>query len=145
MSMNNEELSVKFAVMESQLTMLLASNVRIEAAMDRISSLDKMITQITSDNKHLNQKVLEIEKDTALCAASHKSEDEKLWSEVSILKDAVSNARGTARTTIWFITGMCVVAGSFFTYLFNTADDNKDVNTRQTQEIQDLKNWRGGK
>jgi hypothetical protein len=145
MSMNNEELSVKFAVMESQLTMLLASNVRIEAAMDRISSLDKMITQITSDNKYLNQKVLEIEKDTALCAASHKSEDEKLSSEVSILKDAVSNARGMARTAIWFIAGVSVVAGSFFTYLFNTASLNKETNVKQSQEILELKNWRGSK
>jgi hypothetical protein len=145
MSMNNEELSVKFAVMESQLTMLLASNVRIEAAMDRISSLDKMITQINSDNKYLSQKVLEIEKDTALCAASHKSEDEKLWAEVSDLKDSVSSARGMARTAIWFISGMALVAGSFFTYLFNTAGLNKETNVRQSQEIQELKNWRGGK
>jgi hypothetical protein len=145
MSMNNEELSVKFAVMESQLTALVASNLRIEAAMDKIASIDRTIAEITSDSRYVNEKIRDIEKDTAHCMASHERESQKLWSEVATLKDAVSHARGIAKTAIWFIGGASVVAGAFFTYLFNTAAWNKETNIKQNQEIHELQNWRGGK
>jgi hypothetical protein len=150
MSMNNEELSLKFAVMENQLTTLVASNLRIEAAMDKISSLDKMIAQITSDNKHITQKLVDVARDTEICASSHERETTKLWDQITQIKDRitivqteakteVTHVRSVAKTAVWFASGIFVVAGSFFTYLFNTASLNKETNVKQTQEIQEIR------
>jgi hypothetical protein len=142
MSMNNEELSLKFAVMENQLTTLVASNQRIEAAMGMIASLDKSIAEIKSDHKHFTTKIAEVERDTAICAADRDRQHDKILVELNNVKTDTNHAKSVAKTAIWFLSGLGSIATGFFIYLFNTADMNKDVNTRQTQEIQDLQNWR---
>lgn len=138
MSMNNEELSIKMAVFENQLSNLVASNTRIEASVEKIASLDRTIAEIVANYGFMSQKLIEVERETAMCSANHARETEKLWLEISTAKDRISHANGVAVTAIWFICGACVVAGSFLTFLFNTANSNKEVNIQQTQQIQQL-------
>lgn len=139
MSMNNEELSIKFAVMENQLSNLVASNLRIEDALIKLGALDKAIAEMVASSTYLHQKVIEIDRDTSQCAAANTEKNIKVWEELNHLKEKISHAHGIALTAIWFVTAVTAVLGAFLGFLFNTAASNKDTNTVQTQQIQQLK------
>jgi len=135
MAMDNEQLSTKLAVMENQIGSLVQSNQRIESALEKIAGFDKSLAELIQKHSYLSERIIEVEKETEKCAQSHIRETEKLWIEVSALNKLAHKANGIAIGGLVFLSIITGIATFFFTFLFNTANENKTAIAEHKQQI----------
>lgn len=138
MVMDNEQVTTKLAVMESQMQSLVQSNQRIESSLEKIASFDKSLAEVIQKHSHLSEKMIEVEKETEKCAQSHARETEKLWNEVSTLNKLAHKANGIAIGALVFIGIITTIASASVTFLFNTTNENKASIIEQKQMIRQL-------
>ncbi len=135
MAMDNEQISTKLAVVESQITTLIQSSQRVEALLERISLFDKTQAELLQRHTYLNERYVEVSKEVEKCAQSHATETSRLWSEVTELKDKASRAHGIGIGAMALLGIVASIATYFFTFLFNTAQENKAGLIRHQQQI----------
>lgn len=130
MSMNTEELSTKFAVMENQLGNLMDATVRIENSIIKLGTLDKTMSEIVVSNTYMHQKVVDLEKDSGYISLA-----------LNTANGEITKAQGAVTSAKYLLSAFAFIAACFFGYLFNTAQDNKRVNIQQTEQIEYLKHY----
>lgn len=135
MALDNEQISTKLAVMESQISTLVQSSQRVEALLERISLFDKTQAELLQRYAFLSERLVEVTTKVDKCAESHEKETAKLWSEVTELKDKANRAHGIGIGAMAFAGVIACIATYFFTFLFSTAQENKASNIRQDQQI----------
>ena len=136
--MDGENTATRLAVMETQIGTLLQSTKRIETTLDKLFVVDKSIESMAQKQEYLVTRLIELEKEVDKCASSHNAETKKLWDEVSGLKDNYHSARGMAIGAMIFIGVITSIATFFFTFLFNTANENKTAITEQRQVMKQI-------
>lgn len=135
MALDNEQISTKLAVMESQISTLVQSSQRVEALLERISLFDKTQAELLQRYSFLSERLVEVTTKVDKCAESHEKETAKLWAEVTELKDKANRAHGIGIGAMAFAGVIACIATYFFTFLFSTAQENKASNIRQDQQI----------
>lgn len=135
MAMDNEQISTKLAVVESQINGLVLSSQRVEALLERISLFDKTQAELLQRHNNLNERYIEVSKEVEKCAQSHATETMRLWQEVTTLKDKASTANGVAIGSMSLLFIVVGIATYFFNFLFTTAQDNKSGLIKQSQQI----------
>lgn len=135
MAMDNEQISTKLAVVESQINGLVLSSQRVEALLERISLFDKTQAELLQRHNNLNERYIEVSKEVEKCSQSHTLETTRLWSEVTELKDKASRAHGIGLGAMALLGIVASIATYFLTFLFTTAQDNKSGLIRQGQQI----------
>lgn len=135
MPLDNEQMSTKLAVMESQIGTLVLSSQRVEALLERISVFDKTQGELLQRIAYLSERLVEVTTKVDKCAESHEKETAKLWSEVTELKDKANKAHGLGLGAMAFAGVIASIATYFLTFLFSTVQENKAGNIRQDQQI----------
>jgi seryl-tRNA synthetase len=135
MPLDNEQISTKLAVIESQITTIVQSSQRVEALLERISQFDKTQAELMQRYAYLNERHIETTTKVDKCAESHEKETAKLWSEVAELKDKANKAHGLGLGAMAFAGVIASIATYFLTFLFTTAQENKAGIIRQGQQI----------
>lgn len=139
MSMTNEQFSVKQAVQDEKLSNIEASNLRIENRLDQLNVLAKTMAEIVASNNFMHQKYIELERVSSHNDALQLAENALIWKEHNELSKKAGQAYGIAIASIFFITSISAVYYPKIESLYDRAGSNKDANTTQTQQIENLK------
>jgi hypothetical protein len=135
MALDNEQVSTKLAVMESQITTLVQSSQRVEALLEKFSLFDKTQAELLQRIIHLNERYIEVSKEVEKCAQSHTTETSRLWSEVAQLKDTANKAHGIGIGSMAMLGILASIATYFLTFIFSTVQESKTSIIRQQQQI----------
>lgn len=136
--MSNEQFSVKQAVQDEKLSNIEASNLRIEHRLDKLNALEKTMAEIVASNNFMHQKYVDVEHISAQNESKQKEENALIWKEHNELSKKLGQAHGMAIASIFFISAISAVYYPRIETLYLYAGNNKDLNTTQTQQIQNL-------
>lgn len=125
MPMDNETISNKLAVVESQVSTLVLSSQRVEAMVERISFFDKTQAEMMQRHQALNERLIEVIKEVEKCSQAHQTETTRLWAEITSLNKLAHGASSIGKAANIFLIIAVGIGGYFFDFLFDTAQTNR--------------------
>ena len=135
MSLSNEDLSIKLATMEGQMSSLVISVNRIEASITRLILIDRTIAELGVSFLHVKEAVLTANRDIENIKTESRNDAHVINNRVDVCTALISENKDRitfASGAVWVITGLMTVLLLMGAWLFNRVDYNFQlVNSHQ--------------
>lgn len=139
MSSSNEDLSIKLATMEAQISSVVDSVSRIEASITRLILIDRTMAELAVSSLHTKEAIVTANRDIEAIKSENRIESQLVNARVDFCSKLIGESKDKitfASGAVWVLTACIGIILMVSAWMFNRIDYNHKLVNSHEQRIE---------